>query len=83
MPTASSAYVLAARMGAHVSTCPPSVIDALFKHPLMTLQTMVTLNPRALVSRPGLYRELFYSPTLAEEKLSKYLINLETVGSCR
>lgn len=26
--------VLAARMGAHVSTCPPSVIDALFKHPL-------------------------------------------------
>ncbi|MEW5983542.1 MAG: fructose-6-phosphate aldolase [Acidobacteriota bacterium] len=26
--------VLAARMGAHVSTCPPAVIDALFKHPL-------------------------------------------------
>ncbi len=26
--------VLAARMGAHVATCPPSVIDALFKHPL-------------------------------------------------
>lgn len=26
--------VIAARMGAHVSTCPPAVIDALFKHPL-------------------------------------------------
>ena len=28
--------VEAARMGAHVATCPPAVIDALFNHPLTT-----------------------------------------------
>ena len=64
-----------------VASAPPfgiwhSFLSSMRKHPLATLQTMLTLNPRALVSTPALYRELFHSPSRPEEKLLKYFAHL-------
>lgn len=64
-----------------VASAPPfgiwhSMMTALMKHPLAVLQTTLTLNPRALVSTPALYRELFYSPSLSEQKLLEYFVRL-------
>lgn len=54
----------------------PSSLSLAKNHPIAFLKMMLTLSPRPLVETPDLYRELFFSDTLPEDRLMEYFGHL-------
>jgi len=50
----------------------PSSLSLAKRHPIVFLKIMLSLSPRAMVGTPDLYRELFFSDTLPDNRLMEY-----------